>query len=225
MHVHIPKAGGTAVEQLFHDLGDFDWSADQFYGHRLADPLQPGQSGTVFELQHVSARELDSLSGHRFRDFAWFAIVRDPYQRLISDFLWRQRVAATYPDAPEPVFEHFETFIDALPDFANCSFYRQIVTADLSHANLLIHTRPQRQFVSDASDELDERIHIVRFEDLPGSIDPLLARCGIEQRPFRVPSKHDLADFFDQRTLGIVNERYACDFESFGYDMVDRLPA
>jgi hypothetical protein len=68
--IHIPKNAGTSITQWLLDTGDF---------HRL---------GTKHDtIQHVS-RDLR-------RDLQWFAVVRNPYERLLSHYNFHVRYYET----------------------------------------------------------------------------------------------------------------------------------
>ena len=36
VHIHIPKTGGTAIAQLFKQLGDVQWNPQGLYGERFS---------------------------------------------------------------------------------------------------------------------------------------------------------------------------------------------
>jgi len=83
IHIHIPKTAGTAIEGFFHRIGDMQWGRESWVG-------QEKKNGRWYEYQHLSMQELRSLAGSPFPDHASFAVVRDPYTRLVSDYAWRE---------------------------------------------------------------------------------------------------------------------------------------
>lgn len=216
VHIHIPKTAGTAVERLFHQLDDLVWGPASWLGEVERD-------GRWYEYQHLTNREFRALSGSEFDDFARFAIVRDPYQRLISDHLWRRGIKQGNPDAFLTAFDTFDDFVAAIPTDIDEGWDDLIAGAERALANLLIHVRPQYHFLQAADGRVDDSIEVVPFEGLPGSLEEVLARWGVENHVLRKTRAHRLEEHFTPETLEIVNERYREDFVQLGYPMLDRL--
>lgn len=215
-HVHIPKTAGTAVEALFRQLDGADDPGHVWIGEGRRD-------GRWFEYQHFTAGELDRFSGGESLACDRFAIVRDPYQRLISEFLWRRTVSHSYPDSFVTAFDSFESFLDAIPSDVDSGWERHIVDADRSTANLLIHIRPQHHFLRGADGSIDETIERIPYEALPGALTAWLAERGIPNDHLHRPPVHVLQRFFTPASLQLVNERYARDFELLGYPKIEQL--
>lgn len=123
--VHVPKTGGTAIQQAykphlrFGDVVLAAWrrSLDNWY----AEVLQTGK--------HSSAAHVAAQIGHdRFRQVLSFAILRDPLQRLVSYYRWIQsfehpgkverwlRSHRSFEDFIEPAAEHFAPQADLVCD-------------------------------------------------------------------------------------------------------------
>ncbi len=158
-----------------------------------------------------------------YQDHSMFAIVRDPYQRLVSDYLWRLGVQQWFPDSEALSFESFEHFIDAVPTDLDDAWDEHIVRADRSQANLLIHTRPQHHYVAGHDAAVDPAIAIARFEELPRSLDSLLRAHGVEEHDLRETDRYDLAEYYTGETLQLVNQIYARDFAAFSYPVVETI--
>ena len=73
--VHIPKCAGTSMEQFLKDYGN---NEIEYFG--------------VFKnrsLHHLTAYELlMSLRKKKFSKYYRFSIVRNPYDRLLSEYYW-----------------------------------------------------------------------------------------------------------------------------------------
>jgi len=216
VHIHIPKTAGTAVEQLLHGLDDMAWGASSLYGHYQ-------QPDRWFELQHLTATELREHTSGAYDDFAAMAIVRDPYQRLISEYHWRKNINESNPDAFIQAFDSLEGFIDALPDDLDSRWETHIQGADMTTANVLIHARPQHHYTIGRDAEQDASIQIARYEDFPHSIDPILAASSIESHGLITRPPKNLRDHFTHDMVQKVNHIYARDFEAFDYPMVRAL--
>ncbi|NCG23894.1 MAG: sulfotransferase family 2 domain-containing protein [Actinobacteria bacterium] len=216
VHLHIPKTAGTAVEQLFNQLDDLVWGPESWIGE-----VQRG--GRWYEYQHLTATEFAELTGDEFDGFARFAIVRDPYQRLISDHLWRRAIKQSTPDVFLSAFETFDEFVAAIPPGIDENWNELIVGADRADANLLIHLRPQHHYLRSSDNRPDESIEVVAFEKLPDALDKLFDRWGVENHLGGRTPVHPLMDFFTPTTLQIVNKLYRQDFVRLGYPILDRL--
>ena len=123
--VHVPKTGGTAVEQAykphlrFGDVVLAAWrrSLDNWY----ADVLEIGK--------HSSAAHIaEQVGKERFRQVFSYAILRDPLERLVSYYKWIQsfehpgnlerwlRSHRSFEDFVEPASEHFALQADLVCD-------------------------------------------------------------------------------------------------------------
>jgi hypothetical protein len=210
VHIHIPKTGGTYIQQYFHSIEDLEWGPNSWIGQEWLDDRW-------FEFQHLSYSELVAFTGDEFRQFQCFAVVRNPYARLVSDFLWRQAIARRNPDSFVPSFETFDAFIASIPVDIDRNWSQLIRGASKSQANLLIHVRPQFHYVQSANGGAVE--NIIRFErigeELNAFLKPLqLTMDGLGQRPER-----SFSDFYSPGTRKVVEDIYAGDFDMFGYDL------
>ncbi len=84
--VHIPKTGGASIEK---SLGIF--------GNDNNGNLEPnfeilyGQTKDKI-LQHLKIEEIKKLKKKEFETFKLVSFVRNPYDRIISEYLWRMQV-------------------------------------------------------------------------------------------------------------------------------------
>jgi hypothetical protein len=195
---------------MFAGLGDFEPNSRGWFGETL-------QHGRWYELQHLSLLELRELSQHDFDTFDTFAVVRDPYQRLISEYHWRRRLTEGGSKDILP-FDTFADLVAAIPLDLDHHFHRYISLADRLHANLLVHLRPQWHAVCDTSGRPDPTVDIVHFERLHNELAPLLHRWHVDgQLAGPTAVSRSLGDYFTDETLAVVNHVYARDFEWFGW--------
>ena len=83
--VHIPKTGGSSIEESL-DMYGFQNSGE----NSIFDPT------ILFghELQLMTADEIFAyLEANRFDPYKylWISVVRNPFDRFVSEYLWRSR--------------------------------------------------------------------------------------------------------------------------------------
>ena len=210
IHIHIPKTGGTAIAESFHALGDLRWTPEFWIG-------QQQRNGRWYEYQHLTMLELRALAGADFHSRDSFVVVRNPYARLVSDYVWRQGIRRDRPHSATRFFDSFDLFLQAIPEDMGVRWLDHIQRADQAEANFLIHVRPQYQYVYDVDGRLlvDE---LVRFENFGREINRLLTRYGVSMTARTPPRARDLAPYYNRQLLDRVNEIYARDFECFSYE-------
>jgi len=204
VHIHIPKTAGTPIEEFFHRIGDMQWGPKSWVGQERRD-------GRWYEFQHLSYQELTSFTGSQYETFRSLAVVRNPYLRLLSDYFWHQA-------PPRQAFESLDAFLRSIPRDMNTRWEEHIAGADQAAANLLIHVRPQYQYVDDidGSRLVDE---ILRFETLDRDMARFMKRYDLDGAFIEPPPVRRTEHYFDRAQLNLVNEIYAVDFERFDYAM------
>jgi len=210
IHIHIPKTGGTAIGQAFERLGNTVSGRDAWVGRSQHD-------GRWFELQHLTWRELRHASGPAFDGWDSFAVVRDPCQRLLSDFLWRQRILQRNPATVLPCFDSLRDFVAAIPEGIDTHWDELIDGAPPGEANFLIHTRPQHHYLFDPTGARSVS-HVLRFERLGRDFGRLLEAHGASAPEIRTPTPRELGAYYDRELLDRVHDLYAADFRLLGYE-------
>lgn len=211
VHIHIPKTGGTAIEQFFHARGDMAWGPESWVG-------QSRVRGRYYELQHLSMPELLFLSHAVFLGLESFAVVRNPYSRLVSEFLWR---SAPSEPGHEPLqrFRDFAAFISAIPTVADHRWPFLLRHQSQRHVNFLIHVRPQHHYVCgpDGQPMVDD---ILRFESLGPEFARLVARRGLNPTTVHTPVARNALAYYNRPLVDRVNQIYAEDFRLGRYPMM-----
>jgi hypothetical protein len=211
VHIHVPKTGGTAVERFFHSIGDMRWGRESWVGEeRIA--------GRWYELQHLSMSELSHLSRRQFTGFPSFAVLRNPYSRVVSEFLWRRALSQARPESTLG-FQDFREFLYAIPNSIDHDWSFLSRHGSQTYVNFLIHVRPQYQFVCDREGRqvVDQ---LLSFERLRAEFSDLIRGLGLEPRIVRSPPERNALAFFDRAMLNRVNEIYFKDFILGAYEMV-----
>lgn len=210
IHIHIPKTAGTAIEGFFHSIGDMVWGKESWVG---VEHLHQ----RWYEFQHLSISELLSFTGE-FRNFHSFAVIRNPYSRLVSEFHWR-RSSLQSGNASLLAFESFEDLVWAIPLGIKTQWRDCVNSASEKQTNFLIHVRPQHQYVCTTAG-LQVVKELLRFERLKQDFNELLGRYGLYTDRIRTPPETNFAEYFNREILDRVNELYAKDFSLGGYAML-----
>lgn len=217
LFVHVPKTAGQSVEQFFMDRMGLDWDNDRAQV-LLGD--NPDRTRGTQKLAHLSADEYvrcGFLTRAEFEGAYKFSFVRNPYSRLVSEYLYRN------------YFDHrsFRDFVlNKLPQPGWDDRYR--------------HVMPQYDMLHDGDDRLLVDF-VGRFESLQSDFDRICAHLGIEdsELPHRNASdkrsrnfkrrlrnalfrngenqKRHYTEFYDDETRAAVSAYYRRDIETFGY--------
>jgi hypothetical protein len=190
--VHIPKtAGVSVVKALFGSFG----------GHHT--PLW------LYRLLYTRAE---------FDAYFKFAFVRNPWDRLLSAFLFLKRGGMNDRDR-----RWAETHLAAYPDFDR--FVRRGLTRKTAYAEL--HFVPQYWFLA-LKGPRPAVDFVGYYENLPQDFVSIRERLGVspERRLLalnRTEGKpSDFREYYTPETRRIVAEVYREDIELFGYDFENR---
>lgn len=196
--VHVPKTAGQSVEQVFVDDLGLSWDDREVLNLRYNADRAVGPQ----RLAHLYADEYVRC-GHIERDrwdsYFKFAVVRNPYDRILSEFRYRK-------------------FSKTGPLFW---FLRKQHHDD--HLDIARHIVPQSRYLFDENGTclVDE---IIKFEELKDRMPEVFHRIFGSART--LPKRNELTTGHRRITrqqLGAWNrktirDRYAEDFVRLGYD-------
>ena len=138
--LHIPKTGGTSIEEAAHDAG-LNWGA-----HDPHLNLESYNSlGTTY---HQPLHQMTDRSAYEYliENFDFFCVVRNPYEKCVSEFYCPWESGAPVKDTTQ---DYFNMFIQKR--------IQEGWTSD--------HWSPQSRFVFD-SDGKQIIKHVLRYENL-----------------------------------------------------------
>lgn len=189
--VHVPKTGGQTVERV---LGCSYTPADLY-----------GVDGDV-ELSHLTAAEMAAREPAFFAAAFKFAFVRNPWDRVVSEYHYTGGRTAYLP-RPAADFGEFVAALEA------------VRPAELTHV-AASHVRPQVVYVG--GPPLD---FLGRFETFATDLRRVCARLGVKvgRRLPRVNAsvRGPYQAYYTPETAAAVGRVYAADAETFGYRFGD----
>ncbi len=184
LFVHIPKAGGTSVERFLSAAGE----TALLHGRKIR-----GMSMTP---QHIHASIYEKILPTEFYDYS-FCIVRNPFDRLASEYIMRNASEYTFDEWVHKIFA----------DYTSDEFI---------HDN---HIRPQTEFILPG-------IEVFRFETGIRNIINRVA-LDLDLEPPKEDVHQRMSPPLDitasEETLERIEEFYADDFETFGYGRGDSV--
>lgn len=191
LFIHIPKTGGTSITRWMQGLGRVRLHAD----------VKP--EGLKIAAQHLTWTDIDCMWGADYFDYS-FAVVRNPFSRMESEFGMRQKLRAQGFFGGQL---HFSSWLE-----------RALIDARANPNHFDNHMRPQWTFVSD-------RMRIFRFEDGMASILSQVAAdlkvAPPDTAPHALssagPAQQPIA--WDRADILRMQEYYRLDFQQFGYDI------
>jgi chondroitin 4-sulfotransferase 11 len=192
--VHIPKTAGNSITTA---LGI----------PRAVANLSIGTFGEL-ELQHLEAYRIKMIHHLAFADFFKFAILRNPLDRLVSEYFYRVREieANRGTGIPGLQFDSFTNFVHSVKNL-DLNRHRHI---------LFCHFYSQYEYIHDQNGNLLVDF-IGIFERLSQDMSKVGEKIGVKlDLPVINQSKHGPSDqYYTPETLEIVQNLYAADFEIY----------
>lgn len=214
------KAAGTSVECLLEPLcHDTNVLVEEYGPQRICVNGIVGYRGSAKGdskyWHHMSASQIRTLHPDAFLSYKKISIVRNPYQKAVSLFLWlgplsywqAQELAETNPNRLRAIFLLF----------LRC---QSNITDLLSDAPRLL---------IDGSIILD---YIIRYEALHADLSHLIERLSLPlsvdslqhyKSSGRTRKEHILSQYFSNEALEVVNKYSNWYFDSFDYQMSEDI--
>ena len=199
--IHIPKCGGTSVEDIIWPRPEDRIEANLWMGF-ISEYHNKYQTGG---LQHLLARQIrDEVGLGVFESFYKFAIVRNPWDRIVSQFAYMQ----SRPDLMNFVGMHPKT------EFKN---YLRLIKKK-QH----VQWKPQIDFLLDDDGTLLVD-RICRLECLEKDLNEIFDVLGVcwdrDKTAHANQSKRQSIDHYypDQESIDMVSDIYSNDIKFLNY--------
>lgn len=196
--VHIPKCAGTSIEQVLIPVITPHRGFDDLPGETRNHHWMPGSQ----MLQHSKLRRYERH--FELGDYFKFALVRDPWDRAVSQIEYLRSRGAV-------IFNH-PSFKENLRIYCQASTYAQ--GHDLSAC--------QVDYLQTSTGTMGMD-YVGRFESLPAAFAEICDKIGITPVP-SLPHVFDsrrtkrCRDYYDEESADWIRQRFARDIEQFGYE-------
>ena len=185
--VHIPKTGGTSIKAAL----DIQYGVWNFSGGENVFLIYKNKKEVT---NHAPAKLIQMFHPDSFKKFAKFSIVRNPYDRAISQYFYNFRKQKTN--------EEFSTWLR--------NFYSTPIT--FTHC-------PQYDFLYD--EEVCIVDNILRFESLEKDFSDFCKKYNINANPLGKPNANEVEvnkdSLLTEENKEFIYQKFEIDFKTFNY--------
>jgi len=194
LFIHIPKTGGTNIEDnLKLQTKQVLWT-DVKNGILPAPfdnvSLQHQYYNTIFDFQNLLNIKINTNT-------KVFAVVRNPYDRIISDLFWFKLI--TKDSTPSKIYSIIRN------QFLNSDYFDN-------------HNKPQFNYVVDANGVIHPNIKIFKCENLNEENEKLSKFLNININIKNNKANKDYSKYLNKHSILLINRVYEKDFEMFNYN-------
>jgi hypothetical protein len=194
LFIHIPKTGGTVCEGALSK-----YSNQRLYSGYTNSLLPSPYNKTSLQHQfYTTIYNFQEKLNVNFKNIKIFAVVRNPYDRVISDLFW-YRLINRNTDTEQ--------------------VYNVIKNNYLRRDDLDNHNEPQYKFITDSNSKLIPDIKIFKTEKLNEDNDKINKFLGIDINIKRNNVNKDYSRYLNKKSISLINEFYKKDFKLFNYEM------
>lgn len=203
-YIHIPKTAGTSIEKLGKKYG-INWGM---------------HSKRVEYTENIKKSNWHNFRFKPSKEFDYFTIVRNPYDRLISEYYYLRQFNKSYYDG----------FInkknkDKEADIVNFKkFVKDIFARYKKEGENIIncHITPQSKFVYDENDV--QRIqNVIKMKNINDGLNNLFKKYNLGIDIKDLPNNNKTSKLFNKEDLDdeireVIYNFYKRDFELLGYE-------
>ena len=202
LFIHIPKTGGTSVEQYLKKITKQTLYSKGLYDHILFEKFKLKSS-----LQHLTYKNIckykNTLEVDFNEDLKIITIVRNPYDRIISDLFYFNLIKED--TSSDDVYKIMKKYI-----YEDC------------HDN---HNIPQHEFLIDKNNRIVPDINIFKTETLTNDLKEFGFTdfdLNFHQNKLNI-KKENYINYLNNDSIKLINEFYKKDFEFFNYEIKNIL--
>lgn len=185
IHVHIHRAAGASIEKFFNN--------PTLYDHRRPEDYVTQYGQDVWN------------------DYFTFALVRNPWAKMVSHYMWRQQRAWWYAQGDELDFEQWVKNFDMLTE---------------GNRSLADTNNSQWDWVTGDDNIMITVDYVAKVEELNHGVWKNICQgVEIDYQPlprFNSTTHKHYSQYYNKETKEIVAKRYAKDIAAFGYEFEDQ---
>ena len=192
--IHIPKNAGSSTKKYLIGESKFNKLKESW--------------------KHKTIYDIKKEYPEKYFSYKKFAIIRNPYDRVISWFAYLKRyrldndLLNTYQyDSKTNSYKVIETIKAPVEEFKNWILDPY---ADFNEAAIKLN------LLKNQCEWIDESVTILKYENLNNELSKFLGK-KIELPKINNTSRFSVMDYYDEKSLDIVYDRYKQDFEKFNY--------
>ena len=198
--VHIPKTGGTSVEQIIWPSVQ-DRTESEFWMGFIDEYRNKYQTGG---LQHLLADQIRQEIGRaRFDEYFKFTVVRNPWSKAVSQYVYMHDRADLMSFVGMNDGDEFKTYLSLIRKKQHVQWLPQF-----------------RFFMDENGSEIVD--FVGRFESFDDTVYEVLEKLSIQERVIPHVNKgikEELGSYYDNEALEIVGEMYKLDIDLLGYEV------
>jgi len=201
--IHIPKTGGSSIESLIWNK--YSKTEENLWNGFIDEYHNKYQTGG---LQHLKAVQvLNEISPFRFNNYFKFTIVRNPFDKAVSQFEYLKKR------------KDLRDFI-GIKSSSSFKNYLELIQ-EKNH----VQWEPQTNFIYDSKNELMVDF-LGRFEDYDNDVNHILdvigKRRGFFGKPRSIPhlkksSRRHYSSYYDEESVKLIEQIYGRDLDLLNY--------
>jgi len=198
--IHIPKTGGSSVEHYFSCKFNIPLNNNSLFGFYIPDKTKNNNIIINSSLQHITYEQIYEYNKEfniDFNNIKIITIVRNPYERIISDLFFNLLI--TINTTKEEVYVIIKNYI---------------VSAEFDNHNI-----PQYLFILNKNKEPASNIHILKTETLTRDMIEL----GYTDFNTFINNNKEHVNYYNylnNKSIEIINNFYHFDFILFNYEKI-----
>ncbi len=194
--IHIPKTAGTSIAKISNDIG----------------VLVKGHDIRHSDFLHLSEYDPASLIKYHL-----FAIVRNPWDRVLSSFLYLNTGGRNNGDLADQK-RYLERYHGDFNAFVRSAFTNDTVVEQL-------HFIPQYRWICNENEKVLVNT-VLKFENLNREMDKFFKSLGkelIEIPKINTTNHKHYSEYYDNESIEIINQVYQKDITLFNYAFINSV--
>lgn len=196
LFIHVPKTGGTRIENELKKKYKQNLYNIKRRNKILENPFN--KSSLQHQFYSTIYKYRDRLNVN-FDKIKIFSVVRNPYNRIISDLFWFRLIKK---------------------NFSKNQIYNVIKNKYLYRSDLDNHNLPQYKFLTNENLNLYENIKIFKTEKLNEDNDELNKYLNVDIKIKKENVNKNYMMYLSKESISLINTFYDIDFKLFNYDKI-----